>query len=235
MDKILIIIPTYNENNNIDILIKSIFNKNLEFNILIVDDNSTDGTLEKIHKLKKIYKNLFLLKRPNKMGVGSAHLDGIKWAYQNYYLKVITMDGDLTHSTDKIDDFIEKGKSFDLVIGSRFLDKNSLRDWELHRKILTHLGHFCTKFLLGIKYDASGGFRFYKLNKIPIEIFEKISSKGYSFFMESIFIIQRHNFLISEIQLQLPKRISGSSKMTAYDIIKSLLVLQRLILVRIFL
>lgn len=235
MDKILIIIPTYNENNNIDILIKSIFNKNLEFNILIVDDNSTDGTLEKIHELKKIYKNLFLLKRPNKMGVGSAHLDGIKWAYQNYYLKVITMDGDLTHSTDKIDDFIEKGKSFDLVIGSRFLDKNSLRDWELHRKILTHLGHFCTKFLLGIKYDASGGFRFYKLNTIPIEIFEKISSKGYSFFMESIFIIQRHNFLISEIQLQLPKRISGSSKMTAYDIIKSLLVLQRLILVRIFL
>jgi dolichol-phosphate mannosyltransferase len=235
MDKILIIIPTYNENNNIDILIKSIFNKNLEFNILIVDDNSTDGTLEKIHKLKKIYKNLFLLKRPNKMGVGSAHLDGIKWAYQNYYLKVITMDGDLTHSTDKIDDFIEKGKSFDLVIGSRFLDKNSLRDWELHRKILTHLGHFCTKFFLGIKYDASGGFRFYKLNTIPIEIFEKISSKGYSFFMESIFIIQRHNFLISEIQLQLPKRISGSSKMTAYDIIKSLLVLQRLILVRIFL
>ena len=70
MDKILIIIPTYNENNNIDILIKSIFNKNLEFNILIVDDNSTDGTLEKIHELKKIYKNLFLLKRPNKMGVG---------------------------------------------------------------------------------------------------------------------------------------------------------------------
>jgi dolichol-phosphate mannosyltransferase len=235
MDKILIIIPTYNENSNIDILIKSIFNKNLELNILIVDDNSTDGTLEKIYELKKIYKNLFLLKRPNKMGVGSAHIDGIKWAYQNYYLRVITMDGDLTHSTDKIDDFIEKGKNFDLVIGSRFLDKSSLKDWDLHRKILTRLGHFCTKFLLGIKYDASGGFRFYKLNIIPIEIFEKISSKGYSFFMESIFIIQRHNFSISEIQLQLPKRIYGSSKMTVYDIIKSLLVLQRLILVRIFL
>jgi dolichol-phosphate mannosyltransferase len=234
MDKILIIIPTYNENNNIDILIKNIFNKSLELNILIVDDNSTDGTLEKIRELKKIYKNLFLLKRPKKMGVGSAHIDGIKWAYKNYYPRVITMDGDLTHSTDKIDDFIEKGKNFDLVIGSRFLDKNSLKDWDLHRKALTHLGHFCTKFLLGIKYDASGGFRFYKLNTIPIEIFGKISSKGYSFFMESIFFIQRHNFSISEIELKLPKRMYGSSKMTIYDIIKSLLTLQKLILVRIF-
>lgn len=234
MDKILIIIPTYNENKNIDILIKNIFNKNLELNVLIVDDNSTDGTLEKIYELKKIYKNLFLLKRPKKMGVGGAHIDGIKWAYKNYYLRVITMDGDLTHSTDKIDDFIEKGKNFDLVIGSRFFDKYSLKDWDFHRKILTHLGHFCTKFLLGIKYDASGGFRFYKLNVIPIKIFEQINSKGYSFFMESIFVMQRHNFSISEIELKLPKRIYGSSKMTIYDIIKSLFTLQKLILMRIF-
>jgi dolichol-phosphate mannosyltransferase len=228
MDNILIVIPTYNESTNISILIKNIFNKNIKFKILIVDDSSTDGTLETIHNLKKNYENLFLLQRPKKMGIGTAHIDGIKWAYLNNYTKVITMDGDLTHSADKIADFIEQGKNFDLVVGSRFLEKNSLKDWDFHRKLLTYLGHFCTKFLLKIDYDATGGFRFYNLNKIPILLFDKVESKNYSFFIESIFIIHSNCFSIGEVPIKLPKRTYGSSKMTIINIFQSLNLLVKL-------
>lgn len=234
MDNILIIIPTFNENKNINILIENIFNKSLEFIILIIDDSSTDGTLETIKNLQKTHKNLFLLQRPKKMGIGSAHIDGIKWAYKNNYLKVITMDGDLTHSTDKINEFIEQGKNFDLVVGSRFLDKNSLNDWNFHRKLLTYFGHFCTKFFLKIDIDATGGFRFYNLNKIPFLLFDKIESKNYSFFIESIFIIQTNYFSITEVPLTLPKRTYGTSKMRISDLFQSLNLLISLFFLRLF-
>ena len=224
----LILIPTYNEVDNVGEILNRINATGLELDILFVDDNSIDGTKEALQKLSEQYQYVSVLNRAGKLGIGSAHQAGIKWAYDNGYHTLISMDCDLTHSPSDIPLFIEGGKKNDIVVGARYLEQGSIDTWNHYRKFMTRLGHFLTRTLLGMKYDASGAFRLYDLTKIDQKVFSLVESKTYSFFFESLLVLHLNNYSIKEVAIKLPARTYGSSKMTLKDIILSVKMLQKL-------
>lgn len=232
--KNLILIPTYNESQNVKDLIKEISAENLDIDLLFVDDNSPDGTGRILDNLSNSNSNINIIHREKKLGIGSAHKCGIDWAYDNGYKNLITMDSDFTHKPEYLNDFLKESKNYDIVVGSRYILKESLREWSLLRRILTLTANFLTKILLNIKHDATGAFRLYNLQKIPRELFKLIESEGYSFFFESLYILNINKFSIKEIPIELPARTYGSTKMKTSDAIKSLLQLGTLFIQRLF-
>lgn len=216
-NKTLIFIPTYNEVENVGRIFPEIKSFALEADMLFLDDNSPDGTGQVIDGLARQNKNVFTLHRPGKSGIGSAHQAGIAWAYENGYEVLITMDCDFTHSPSYIFNFIQAGGSADIITGSRYLHKYSLESWNLFRKTLTYFGHFLTVHLLDMPYDASGAFRLYNLKNIDRELFRLVKSPGYSFFFESLFILNYNKVRVAEIPIELPSRTYGTSKMTFHD------------------
>lgn len=222
MKQLLILIPTYNEKDNVLPLYLELRRLKLKADILFVDDNSPDGTAEIINKFKKKNSSIHIISRKEKKGIGSAHIDGINWAYKKGYQMLITMDCDFTHKPKDILKFLKNKNNADIIVGSRYLSKNSLSDWNLFRKTLAIIGHFLTKNLLRIPYDATGAFRLYRLDKIPQEVFTLIESQGYSFFFESLFVLNFNKFKIKEVPINLPARTYGTSKMTLFDAWNSL-------------
>ena len=225
----LIFIPTYNERENINKLIKELDQLDLGFDYLFLDDNSPDKTGELLDTIALQRANLFVIHRPSKMGIGSAHVDGIDWAYKNEYQVLITMDSDFSHSPVYILKLIVHAKTSDIVLGSRYLQKNSLIEWNLHRKFLTHLGHIFTRLFLGMPYDATGAFRLYRLDRISQKCFHCEKSLGYSFFFESLFLLFKNHYKVTEVPIDLPARTYGTSKMKFSDALYSLLLLVHLV------
>ncbi len=215
--KFLILIPTYNEKKNIKFIVNKI-NKNVKFKhkILFIDDNSNDGTIQKIKNLKS--KNILLIKRQKKLGIGSAHKFGIKYAYKHNYTHLITMDCDGTHDPAYINKMLRLLKNNDLVITNRFGSKKSLIEWSLYRKLITILRHIIITLIFKTNLDSSGAFRCYNCKKIKLNHILLAKNNGYSFFTESTIILNRI-YKIDQISILLPKRFAGSSKMRFLDII----------------
>jgi len=227
--RILIFIPTYNEKDNVESIIAEILSLHINnADLLFIDDNSTDGTGDILDRIAKEKTILHVIHRLGKLGIGSAHKDGIAYAYKNNYDLLVTMDADFTHSPSYIPKLLEKGDTHDIVVTSRYMEKDSLADWNLFRKTLTLFGHILTKYLLGLQYDASGAFRLYNLNTINEKAFNKVLSNGYSFFFESLFILNFNKYSIFEIPIILSARTYGSSKMKisdAFTSVKFLLIM----------
>ena len=219
MRKTLIIIPTYNEIENIPSLLDNIIKLEPSSDILIVDDNSEDGTGNYVKKIDN--NKIFLITRPGKMGIGSAHKDGLKYAYDRNYEIVITMDADGTHDPKYISEMKKDCDKYDLINTNRFLNSKSLDDWPLSRIIFTKVRFFLNLFLLGVSYDSSGAFRCYNLKKINQMHLFMSKSNSYSFFWESMFILKEKKYNIYEIPILLPYRKNGDSKITLLDILSS--------------
>jgi dolichol-phosphate mannosyltransferase len=224
--KKIIIVPTYNEKNNISLLIKKIIKLyKSQFNILVIDDNSSDGTLDEVKSIKKKYKYVDYISRNKKLGVGSAHKDGIKYAYKKKIELVITMDADGTHDPIYIKNFLKFYSKYNLITTNRFLRTDSLREWPFYRKLFTSFRYKLIKFILNVPFDSSGAFRCYNLKKIKLKDILNAKDNGYSFFWESIFILYKKKYSIFEIPIYLPYRTIGSSKMEFKDIFKALFYL----------
>ncbi len=230
----LVLIPTYNEAGNVVSIINKINSLDENLDILFIDDNSPDNTGKILEDQKKIYKNINIIHRNAKSGIGSAHVEGINWCYDNGYKTVITMDCDFTHSPEHIKLFLDKKNEADLVIGSRFISKGGLSGWSIRRKIITNIGHILTKIFLNINYDCTGAFRLYNISVIPKKIFNKINSDGYSFFFKSVFIINYNNFKIKEVPIVLSSRAAGNSKMKLNDAFKGIFDLLKIFILKIF-
>ncbi len=228
--KILVFIPTYNERENVEKICSEIIKVCPDVDLLFMDDNSSDGTGIIIDGLARKHQNVKIIHRPRKMGIGSAHIEGIKWAYDKGYSHLITMDCDFTHSPKRLPAFIKNSKDCDIVVGSRYIMKNSLNGWIFFRKFLTQTGHFLTTYCLGMPYDATGAFRLYRLDKIPRHAFDFIRSKGYSFFFESLYILSINGFSVKELPIILLPRTYGHSKMNYKDAFHSLSCLVRIYL-----
>jgi dolichol-phosphate mannosyltransferase len=155
------------------------------------------------------------------LGIGSAHRAAIEFAYKNSIDVLVTLDADLTHSPEHIPQLLELLSSAEVVIASRFIGNGGLSDWNFNRKVTTHLGHLLTKILLQVPYDSSGAFRAYRISKIPVVLLSIIQSSGYSFFFESIKILEMNKIRITEMPVVLPSRTYGHSKMKTQDILKS--------------
>ena len=218
MNNVIIIVPTLNEKKNVEILFNQLVATNIVFDLLFIDDNSEDGTQEAIKDLAKKKQNINYIFRPKKMGVGSAHKDGFIWAYKKHYKTIITMDADGTHDSEYLKPLIEGLENYDIVITNRFLEKNLLKNWPLFRIFLTRARHFLISLFLSMSYDASGAFRCINCQKVALSDLILAKNDSYAYFWESIFILHKKKYRITEIPIHLPYRIVGSSKMTVKDV-----------------
>ena len=220
--KICVIIPTLNEENNIIQIFNKIKKTKIKLDILFIDDDSTDKTQSIIRKLKKKYKFVYYIFRKNKTGIGSAHKEGIKYAYKKNYDLLITMDADGTHDPKYFKSIIKKAKKFDYVITSRFTKKGLIEDWPLFRKFITYTRHILVILFLGINLDASGAFRGFYLNKIKLQDLLSAENKDYAYFWEITYIIKKKGYSIFEVPVKLIYRKLGKSKMRFSHILYSL-------------
>lgn len=218
---LLVFIPTYNERDNVERLCNEILALGLSCDILFIDDASPDGTGELIDSLASTHENVQVIHRQGKLGIGSAHKDGIAYAYAHGYLRLVTMDCDFTHSPADIPRMLEASEGHDVVVGSRYEEPGSLDSWNPMRRLLTLFGHLLTTRLLDIPGDASGALRLYNLSRIPRDVLACVRSNSYSFFFESLFILTKNGFSIGEIPILLPARTYGHSKMTAREALRS--------------
>ncbi|HWX25193.1 MAG TPA: glycosyltransferase [Vicinamibacteria bacterium] len=228
IDTTLVFVPTYDERENVERLITEILELGLDLDLLFLDDNSPDGTGALLDALALRHRTLSVIHRGGKLGIGSAHLQGIAWAYAHGYRRLVTMDADFTHPPSYLKEFLLLSAESDVVVGSRYLLKNSLEGWTLFRRILTYGGHLLTRTLLGLKEDASSAYRLYRLDRIPSHVFSLIRATGYSFFFESLYVLRLNGFSIREVPIVLPARASGQSKMGFIDACQGLLRLGRM-------
>ena len=223
--KICVIIPTLNEEKNIEKTFLKIKKTKIKSDILFVDDNSTDNSQKIIINLSKKFKNVDYLFRKNKTGIGSAHKDAIKKVYSRKYDLLITMDADGTHDPKYFEKMISSAKINDYVITSRFIKPNLIKDWPLFRKIITIARYYLVKIFLGMSLDASGAYRCFYLKKINLKDILSAKNNDYAFFWEVTYIILNKGYRIHEIPVKLVYRKLGKSKMKFSHIVFSLLYL----------
>lgn len=221
----LIFIPTYNERDNVRAMCEDLLALGLDTDILFMDDSSPDGTGALLDELARVHPRVQVIHRAGKLGIGSAHMDGIAFAYARGYARLVTLDCDFTHPPSLIPRFLEASQNADVVLGSRYIEPNSLPGWSLYRKSLTMLGHLLTQRLLNLAQDATGAFRVYNLETIPAELFDLVESRGYAFFFESLFIMQRNDLRLAEVPIALPARTYGHSKMNMQEVQRSVYTL----------
>lgn len=224
----LILVPTYNECENVEIIAGRIRTSIPEAQLLFIDDNSPDGTGAILDYLADQDQFITVIHRQGKLGVGSAHLEGISYAYREEIPVVVTLDADLTHSPENIHEMINALTNAEVATASRFHHDGGLEDWSFTRKAMTHLGHLLTQVFLGLPYDASSAFRAYRLTSIPQGCFDLVRTSGYSFFYESLKILNMNGIVIADVPIVLPARTYGHSKMKPKDIRQSVLFLLRL-------
>jgi len=219
--KTLVFTATYNESENIEEFLNSTI-KLHEVDVLIIDDNSPDETSKIIEKYQSKYKNLFLIKRPGKLGLDTAHKEGYNFALENNYKNLITLDADLSHDPSQIPSFIKILNDNAFVIGSRYISggKNEMK---LSRLILSYLGNKLIKLIFNIncnEYTTSyRGFNFNLLKNFKIE---DVKSKGYSFFMETVFQIHKSGNFIKEVPIVFSDRKKGVSKIPKIETFRTL-------------
>jgi dolichol-phosphate mannosyltransferase len=224
--KFLIITPTYNENANISNLISEIreIKTPINLDILIIDDNSPDGTALTVKAIMAKDKNLHLIQRDAKNGLASAYCEGFKWAIKNNYDYVVQMDADLSHSPSDILKFINKVKDFDVVIGSRYKTGVNVVNWPLRRLILSYFANIYARIFTGMKiYDLTSGYKCIAVKLLQTIDFDKVKSEGYSFQIEMNFIFANKGFKITEVPIIFHDRTIGESKMSKKIILEAIL------------
>ena len=217
MNEVLIIIPTYNESENIVKITESIFSIHQDINILVVDDNSPDGTSGKVKEvISNSNENLHLITRKSKMGLGSAYLCGFKWAIEKKYKYVISMDADLSHNPEdlkRLYDSCVLGKN-DICIGSRYINGINVVNWPLQRIILSYFASIYVRIITGMNIkDPTSGYVCYSKKSLENLNFEKIKFNGYAFQIEMKFKLFLKKLRIKEISIIFTDRKHGKSKL----------------------
>ena len=217
MKKILVIIPTYNESENILKIIPEVLNNStddFQFNVLVIDDISPDGTSDMVAKMNN--PRVDLIKREKKMGLGTAYVTGFKYAIQNAYDFVFEMDADFSHDPKYLKDFIIKiEEGYDLVVGSRYIRGISVLNWPIRRLILSYVANIYTRLVTGLKVmDTTAGFACYRISSLSKINLDNIKSNGYSFQIEMKFTFYKKGYKIAEIPILFIDRREGKSKMS---------------------
>ena len=234
MKKFLICSPTYNESDNIEILCKKVFKINNNFHLLIIDDNSPDGTYKIIEKLKLKYKNLFLLKRKKKLGIGSALRKGMKYALKKKYYALITLDADLSHNPEDIPLFIKNLRSNDFITGSRYI-KGGKSDYDGYRDMVSRVANKLCRFFLNMPFNEfTTSFRIYNHKCLKVLKKASLKSNGYSSQIEFFFYIYKSGLKCNEIPIKFRQRFKGNSKIPRLEVLYSALKLIELFIKRFF-
>ena len=233
--KTLIISPTYNEVKNIQSLVEQIFELDPNYHLLIIDDNSPDGTADKVKELKSLFDNLHLEERPKKAGLGTAYKFGFNWALKNGYDAVVQMDADLSHDPNDVPRLISQLKHHDLIIGSRYVEGVSVVNWPIRRLILSYGANIYSSFITGMPInDGTGGFKAWSSSMLQRIELKKVKSQGYSFQIEMNFRAWRLGARIKEEPIIFVDRTIGESKMSKTIMYEAIWMVWRLRIWKIF-
>jgi dolichol-phosphate mannosyltransferase len=234
--KALVILPTYNEAQTLPKVLSKISAYEW-LDVLVVDDNSPDGTAQIVEDRRDMSGRLNLLKRPGKMGLGSAYITGFKWGLEREYDYFIEMDADLSHNPDALPWFIKdiEAGEFDLLVGSRYTNGTiSVVGWDFRRLLLSKFGNLYASKLLGLQLtDLTSGFRCYKKNVLKAIDLDRITSNGYAFQIEMAYFVTKAGFKVGEMPITFYERSSGSSKMSKKIVREAVVLPWRLIIKRI--
>ena len=214
-ERALVIIPTYNERENLSELLRRIFAQGLPVEVLIIDDNSPDGTGTLADELKAADPRIHVLHRPGKMGLGSAYVQGFRYAIERDYDAVFEMDADFSHSPESLPEFLREIENADLVLGSRYLYGVTVVNWPLKRLVLSYGANVYSRIVTGMPIkDATGGFKCFRREVLEAIDLTRVKSDGYGFQIEINFKAWRKGFRIREIPILFVDRRAGTSKMS---------------------
>lgn len=228
-DKTLIIIPTYNEIDNIEKMIRALNELYPAISILIIEDGSPDGTAKVVKRLMPEFKNLSMIERKGKLGLGTAYITGFRWALERSYEYVFEMDCDFSHDPKQVADLLEAAIDNDLVIGSRYIDGIRIINWPFKRLLLSYGASIYTRMITGIPvFDTTGGFKCFKRSSLLALDFDRIISNGYSFQLELNYKIWSKGLKIKEVPIIFYERRDGQSKMGGGIIVEAVFAVFRL-------
>jgi dolichol-phosphate mannosyltransferase len=215
MKKTVVIVPTYNERENIGELAARILGLNAGLDLLIIDDNSPDGTGQVADALAKKHVEITVMHRPGKAGLGKAYIAGFNYAIGSGYDNVITMDADFSHDPKYLPEFLEKLERYDVVVGTRYIRGGGVRNWPWYRKVVSRGGSLYTRLITGMPlHDATGGFNGYRRKVLEAIHPENIRSEGYASQLEMKFRSWKMGFRLVEVPIVFVDRTLGRSKMS---------------------
>lgn len=213
-DKSLLIIPTYNEIDNIEKMLNTVTELYPEIHVLIIDDGSPDGTADIVKQKQNSNERIHLIQRTGKLGLGTAYITGFKWALERDFQYVLEMDCDFSHDPKDIKNLIEAAQTNDLVIGSRYINGIRIINWPFRRLLLSYLASIYTRIITGIKVlDVTGGFKCFKRSSLEALDLDRVFSNGYSFQVELNFKIWSKGLKVKEVPIIFTERRDGQSKM----------------------
>lgn len=225
----LVIIPTYNERENLPLLVWEVLQVDPSLDVLVVDDNSPDGTGVVAESLAQQTSRVHVLHRPGKEGLGTAYLAGFRFALAGSYVRVVQMDADFSHRPRDLRRLLEASARADVVIGSRNVPGGQVENWSLPRQVMSKGGSLYTRLLLGLPvYDCTGGFKCFRREALEALDLDRARSNGYGFQVEMNYLCHRQGFRIVEVPITFPDRTAGHSKMSAKIFVEALLLVWRL-------
>jgi len=231
MNDTLVVVPTYNERENLLPLTERLFNLPVKVDLLIVDGNSTDGTSEFSDELAAKHPEVHVLHEKKKGGLGRAYIAGFKWALDRGYEFIFEMDGDLSHNPDDIPAFLEKAKDADLVLGSRYVNGIRVINWPLRRLMLSTTAARYVRTVTGMPFtDPTGGYKCFRRRALQAINLDAVESNGYSFQIEMTHKLWRQGMRVAEVPIIFTERIQGHSKMSRDIVREALLMVWRLLL-----
>ena len=213
----IVIIPTYQEKENIEAIISAISSLIIPFDILIIDDNSPDNTAGIVKKLQSSFKNLHLIERPGKLGLGTAYIEGFKWALENNYSYIYEMDADFSHDPNDLVRLFKacNEESADLAIGSRYISGVNVVNWPLSRVLMSYIASIYVRIVTGMRImDTTAGFKCYRREVLENIKIDQIKSVGYGFQIEMKFATWKLGYKIVEVPITFTDRKLGASKMS---------------------
>src|SRR3989344_5386189 len=216
INRSIILIPTLNEKENLEKLIPAIFSLMPDVSVLVVDDNSSDGTQELIEKLKQNYGNLFILTRTSNYGYGRSSIEGFKWVLERDYGFLVTMDADFSHDFNVAPALLKELENYDISVGSRYVENGGVKNWSLFRQILSKFANFYVKTILGLPImDATTGFNAYRADILRKINLDEINSDGYAFLVELKYRLLKAGCSAVEYPILFSERREGQSKMSS--------------------
>lgn len=225
----LVVVPTFDEAENIPRLIPAVLGQAPQLDILIVDDGSPDGTAGLVKAMQKDDPRIHLIERPGKMGLGTAYVEGFRFAIRHGYDRVFEMDADFSHDPAEIPNFLAASENADLVIGSRYTNGVRVLNWPIKRLLLSYFANVYTRFMIGLPlHDATGGFKCYRRAVLEAISLDGIRSNGYAFQIEMSFKAWKKGFRLVEIPIVFHDRRSGFSKMSKAIVYEALFMLWKL-------
>ena len=235
-ERALVIIPTYNEATNIPQLVPLVLKQDPRLEVLVVDDNSPDGTGQIADQLAEPEPRVHVLHREGKQGLGTAYRAGFRWAIEREYDYVFEMDADFSHDPKHLPQFLKAVEDADLVLGSRYLDKKvTVVNWPMTRLLLSYFANVYARVVTGLKlWDATGGFKCFRRKVLEAIDLDSVRSNGYAFQIEMSFRAWRRGFRIVEIPIVFVDRTEGQSKMSGSIVREAIWMVWRLRLLALF-